>query len=514
MFERQWFGRLTTRDIALSLAAALLLFLSFPKFGQGVFAWIAFVPLLFALRNKDVSQGLMLGLLTGFFSQIGIMYWITYVIVQYGYLPFSLGLCAMLLLAFYLGLYVALFGAGVSYFSQRGVSTLISAPVLWTVLEYGKSHLFTGFPWENLAYSQYLYTPIIQIADLTGLYGITFLIVWINVIFYDLLSVRVQARRRTLRLVFGMAAMSAVCLYGTARVHQVNSLTAQAPSLNVSMIQGDIDQSVKWDPLYQRSTVGTYVSLSLQASPVPPGLIVWPETAMPFYFQDIDQRHRDVVQVARKTGNWLLFGGPGYRIGAGGLISYSNSAFLLSPAGELAGRYDKVHLVPYGEYVPLRKLFPFISKLAVGVGDFQVGEGFFPVPLMGGRKIGILICYEGIFPESARAYRNRGANLLVNITNDAWFGKTSAPYQHLSMTVFRAVENRLFLVRAANTGISAIVDPAGRIAKHTNLFERTTLSGQVKFLDEKTCYTLYGDIFVYACIISLPIIFLLSKRRQ
>jgi len=159
-----------------------------------------------------------------------------------------------------------------------------------------------------------------------------------------------------------------------------------------------------------------------------------------------------------------------------------NSAFLLRPDGVPAGRYDKVHLVPYGEYVPLRKIFPFIGKLVVGVGDFRPGEGFHPIRGEGW-NLGVLICYEGIFPEAARAYKREGATLLVNITNDAWFGRTSAPYQHLSMTVFRAVETRLYLVRAANTGISAIVDPAGKILSRTPIFERAVLKGEVKIID-------------------------------
>jgi apolipoprotein N-acyltransferase len=314
-------------------------------------------------------------------------------------------------------------------------------------------------------------------------------------------------------VIAGSAVMALVCIYGVIRIQYVNQLTANAPALGATVIQGNIDQSVKWDPLYQKSTLDIYHSLSVRVSPSVPGVIVWPETAMPFYFQDADQRHREIIRISKKTGNWLLFGGPGYRMNDSGVISYSNSAFLLSPAGEYTGRYDKVHLVPYGEYVPLRKLFPFISKLVVGVGDFQAGKGFFPLSLEK-HKVGVLICYEGIFPESGRAYKKLGANLLVNITNDAWFGNTSAPYQHLSMTVFRAVENRLFLIRAANTGISAIIDPTGRITDHTAIFERTSLSGSVKFLDEKTFYTLYGDIFVYTCIISLPFIILLSKRRR
>ncbi len=505
---------LKKNDILLAVASGILLFLSFPKFGQGILAWISVVPLLYALKDKNIPQGLILGFVTGIIFQIGVIYWIIYVIVNYGYLPFYIGVGAMLLLASYLSLYVALFSAGVAYVNNKGISLLIAAPVIWTSLEYAKSHLFTGFPWENLAYSQYLYTPIIQIADIAGIYGITFLIVWINTIFYDLLFSSLSAKQRTGKLIAGLAVVVVVCIYGLMRIQYVNQVTAQAPPMGATVIQGNIDQSVKWDPLYQRSTLDIYTALSVRVAPLVPGVIVWPETAMPFYFQDSDQRHREIIQISKKTGNWLLFGGPGYRVNDKGLMLYSNSAFLLSPAGELAGRYDKVHLVPYGEYVPLRKYFPFISKLAVGVGDFQAGEGFSPISLDNSHKVGVLICYEGIFPESGRTYKKLGANLLVNITNDAWFGKTSAPYQHLSMTVFRAVENRLFLIRAANTGISAIINPVGRINDHTGLFERTSLSGSVNFLDETTFYTVYGDIFVYVCFISLLVIIFLSMKRR
>ena len=190
-----------------------------------------------------------------------------------------------------------------------------------------------------------------------------------------------------------------------------------------------------------------------------------------------------------------------------------NSAYLLSPQGEQEAKYDKVHLVPYGEYVPLRRLFPFISKLVQGVGDFGTGKGYVPLA-MDGRQIGILICYEGIFAEAGRTYRRNGAELLVNITNDAWFGRTSAPYQHLSMTVFRAVENRLYLIRAANTGISAIIDPLGRIVSRTGLFEKATLRGEMRFMDGGTFYSAWGDIFVFACGILLVVFIIMAMKGR
>jgi len=203
-----------------------------------------------------------------------------------------------------------------------------------------------------------------------------------------------------------------------------------------------------------------------------------------------------------------------------GSVSYSaqddnffNSAYLLSPAGEIAGKYDKVHLVPYGEYVPLRDVFPFIKKLTAGMGDFGTGVGYYPLS-MGDKKIGVLICYEGILPFAARMYKKESADLLVNITNDAWFGATSAPFQHFSMAVFRAVETRLYLVRAANTGISGIIDPGGRIIAKTDIFREDALKGYIKFVSMPAFYARYGDLVAAACFLLMIFYFLISLKRE
>ncbi|PIP08950.1 MAG: apolipoprotein N-acyltransferase [Syntrophobacteraceae bacterium CG23_combo_of_CG06-09_8_20_14_all_50_8] len=501
-----------------AVISGILLALSFPKYGTGIVAWMALVPLLISLNTGTLKSALMAGLTTGFVFNVGIVYWIASVVVNYGYLPPAVGLLAMLLLAAYLSLYVALFAGGVVYLRDRRVSPVIAAPLLWTSLEYVKSHLLTGFPWENLGYSQYLYIPFIQISDITGIYGITFVIVFINAIISDLATVFVRGagkgekKRLIMEFLCGALLLVALWAYGSIRILQVEKELEKAPSLNVSLIQGNIDQNIKWNPQYQNETLEIYKSLSLSASPPRSGIIVWPETAAPFYFQEMDFMAREVVKVAMTSGNWLLFGSPSY-MRRQGVASFLNSAFLLSPEGKNAGRYDKVHLVPYGEYVPLRGLFPFISKLAAGVGDFKAGEGYHPL-FLNNCKIGVLICYEGIFPEGSRTYRQQDADLLVNITNDAWFGRSSAPYQHLSMTAFRAVENRLYLLRAANTGMSAIIDPTGKIISHTNLFAVATLKGKVRFIDNRTFYMAYGDVFVYLCLIFLALVILTSLKRR
>ena len=233
---------------------------------------------------------------------------------------------------------------------------------------------------------------------------------------------------------------------------------------------------------------------------------------MPFNFQDENDLRNRISEVSVKTKSWFIFGSMSYASGRE-KTEYFNSAYLLSPEGDVRGKYNKVHLVPYGEYVPLRTIFPFISSLAAGIGDFAEGIGFYPLT-MGERKIGVMICYEGILPEAARTYKNAAAELLVNITNDAWFGTTSAPYQHLSMSIFRAVETRLYLVRAANTGISAIVDPTGKIIKQTEIFKKDEIHGRVKFIVIPTFYARHGDLLVGVSFIGLIIFFLWNLKGR
>jgi len=509
--------RISKINLFLVVTSGILLFLSFPKFGIGVIAWVALVPLLFALKDAGTKEGFILGFVTGIISNIGIIYWITYVVVHYGYLSYYLGVFIMLILAAYLSIYVALFASGLVYFTGKGIPGIITAPVLWTCLEYGKSHLFTGFPWENLAHSQFLHRTLIQVVDVTGTFGVTFLIVLVNVIIFDALSSKFKGKRVWGEIALGCGLILIVSGYGYFRTHQLEEADKTAEAMDVAIIQGNIDQNIKWNPQFQYETISAYKYLSLQKKSSRSGLTVWPETAAPFFFQDVSTRlHGEITTVTQISGDWLLFGSPSYIRKCDGeedCVSYLNSAFLLSPQGKINGQYNKVHLVPYGEFVPLRKLFPFINKLVVGVGDFRSGNGYYPLS-MNNHKLGVLICYEGIFPEAGRTYKQMGADLLVNITNDAWFGNTSAPYQHLSMTVFRAVESRVYVVRSANTGISAIIDPTGRIVSKTELFTRTALRDKIKFINHKTFYTTYGDIFIFICMISLLCCVLITLKRS
>ncbi len=494
--------------------SGLLFILSFPKFGHGAIAWIALVPLFHALHlTARTRTAFGLGFIAGLISQAGLLYWISHVIVMYGYLPLYVGISAMFLLCSVLGLYTAVFAAVVVFLRNRGFSEIASAPLAWTALEFMKSHFLTGFPWENLGYSQYHFLSLIQVTDITGVYGLSFVIVLVNVALFDMTLYRHKGKKVLAQAALGGCIILVIFLYGHFSLDRIRDELKTAPAMEVALIQGNIDQSVKWNPQYQEETIDIYKALSLAKAPVGRGLIVWPETATPFFFQDQHALSRLVRNIPKLTSDWLLFGSPSYERDDS-QTHYMNSAFLLNPDGTDAGRYDKVHLVPYGEYVPLRKYFPFINKLVEGIGDFRRGKSLKPLWMNDRHALGVLICYEGIFPEISRKYKQNGAGLLVNITNDAWFGKTSAPYQHLSMSVFRAVENRVFLVRAANTGISAFVAPDGKIIRCSALFERTALRESVKFLDRKTLYALYGDVFVYLCLTLLAVIFFSAIKGE
>ena len=507
-------SRLDSFDLLLALGSGVLLIFSFPKFGTGLVAWISLLPLLYSLRGKNASHGFLLGLATGITSQIGVMYWITYVVVNYGYLPYPVGIAAMLLLSGYLGLFTGVFAAAAAYLLGWRLPFCLTAPVLWTVLEFGKSHLLTGFPWENLGYSQYLNSPILQIADVAGVYGVSFLIVFVNALIFEVVFInrgKEERKERVVKIIAVLGIMVLLFGYGLMRLKEIDR-AASAPSMTVRITQGNVDQSIKWNPAYQLKTIAAYAALSRSEAVTEPALIVWPETAYPAFFQDVNDLHREVVGLVKDKAAWFLIGSPAYTTQSGETVLF-NSAFLLTPEGAIAGRYDKVHLVPYGEYVPLRKFFPFVNKLVAGIGDFGVGPGYYPLT-MNSRRLGVLICYEGIFPAAARDYKRRGADFLVNITNDAWFGSTSAPYQHLSMTVFRAVENRLDVVRAANTGISARIDAAGRIDGRTELFQTAFQDIKVQFYNKGTFYAVWGDLFVYLCIIAAVLFFMIIPIRR
>jgi apolipoprotein N-acyltransferase len=270
-----------------------------------------------------------------------------------------------------------------------------------------------------------------------------------------------------------------------------------AGSVRVGVVQANIDQARKWEPAFQNEAVGRHVDLTLETRQEGARLVVWPETAAPFYFQSEPRQRQQLLDLAASAGVDLLFGSPAYEED-GAAVRLLNRAYLVRRDGTVGGAYDKLRLVPFGEYVPLQPLLFFVDKMVEGVGAFAAGRDATVFALPEGR-FGVLICYEGIFPGLSRALVAGGANFLVNITNDAWFGRTSAPHQHLAMVTLRAVENRVPVIRAANTGVSAVIDVDGSIRWQTGLFEEAARVDVVGWPEIDTVYTRWGDVWAAAC---------------
>jgi len=492
-------------DFISALASGGLLVLAFPRFDFYLLAWIALVPLLIAVRGKDARAAFYLGLLTGFVYFGGTIYWMYHSMYYYGGVPLIISVLILVCLSLYLALYPALFSMLFSYLtSQPSVPSVLTVPVLWVSLEYLRAYALTGFPWSILGYSQYKFLMFIQIADISGVYGVSFLVAAINGAVYDIILTRYRksgidahSSRRpvTVSLILFIFMFIGSLLYGMGKLDQ----PYKPGNIKVSVIQGNIRQDVKWDSRFQHEVIDTYKRLSIRALSLRPDIIIWPESAVPFVFGYDKPLTEEISGFSKELNTHLLFGGVLVKHNGPDKSSLSNSAILLSPEGKVISVYDKIHLVPYGEYVPLKELFPFIDKMVTAIGDFVHGEEY---TVMGTpfAKISNLICYEIIFPGLVREFVDEGADLLVTITNDAWFGRTAAPYQHFSMAVFRAVENRVPVARAANTGISGFINSKGRIIRKSDIFVESALTVEIKRRDSKSFYTKYGDVFAWLCI--------------
>ena len=521
-----------------SLLSGILLILIFPGFNFEILAWVSLVPLFIATRKTSPLTSLKLGFITGFVFYIGVIYWIVIAMTKYGSIPMAIGIAVLILLSGYLAIYLSLFTFLLSYFcnQQSSISNqlrYILAPFLWVTLELIRAHFLTGFPWASLGYSQFKTLPIIQAADITGVYGVSFIIVMVNTAIASFIEsitplhpplskggsggVRQFATKYMIVTTLFIISFS---IYGYWRMNIFeNPLISPfnkggLKGIKVALIQGNIEQNMKWDESYQSDVFDAHVNLTMQASRERHDLIVWPESATPFYFQADRKFGPKMFELAKNSGSFLFFGTPGYEIKDNGIVSY-NRAYLLSPEGDVAGKYDKIHLVPFGEYVPLSKLLFFIDKMVEGVGDYQSGEEYTVMDMQKG-KFGTLICFEVIFPDLVRRFVKNGAEFLVNITNDGWYGKTAASSQHIAMVAFRAVENRVPVVRAANTGISGIIEPIGKIGKETGIFTTAYVLGEINIGSSiKTFYTRYGDLFAYiCCVVSLLLILSLIWRRR
>lgn len=517
-------------SLAAALATAVLLSMAMPgHVGWWPLLFIGLVPLLTVVLCLPPRRAACTGFFTGFIYHAAQLYWIVIVLDRYGGLPVWLSIPAMLLLAAYMSCYLALFCfllsliAGRYWEKERSLALYVwAAPVLWVGLDVLRSFVLTGFPWMDLGYGLYRQPQLIQAADLGGHVLITFSLVLCNTFVVAVIDRQRRQIRWGLRLE-RRALLFAVCFlifiggYSMVRYQSMDLAMKKVLRVGVGVIQGNIDQGEKWTASRKKTTVAQYIDLSRAALVEQNSeLIVWPETALPFYPQN-DPLAEEVSHFVSRNNIWFLTGAPAFTIEQNDVpaqrqVQYYNSALLYNPKGGLKEIYHKQHLVPFGEYVPLRSFLPFLKPLVVQVGDFSAGTS--SVPLEAGRmKLGILICFESIFPEIARQEVRNGANLLVNLTNDAWYGRSSAPHQSLAMAVFRAVETKRSLIRAANTGISSLVSPTGEIIQESELFLPQSLMAEVPLYEELTVFSRTGRGFGAVCLALVPCLFFLNRRR-
>lgn len=498
-----------------ALAGGLLLFSAFPGPGFYPAAFFALVPLWLSLDRLSSKQAFYAGIGTGISFYLPLIYWICPTLTQYGGLNLLAALSCLLLLVLYLSLYTGVFALAMKKIPVPEGLVPFWGAVAWVALEYIRTYLFSGFPWGVLGYSQYPNLVLIQAADTFGVLGISFLLVLANgilVIAFKAFSRRGWPEKTNMAgLSLAMAVLCSAFIYGHFKLADLRGQIKEAPFRKISVIQANIPQDRKWDNAFIDETINRYSRLSLQA--IPCDLVVWPETALPFYYGMDPVPSNRVDAMVRKAGTFFLIGIPAARPLDHGFLYY-NRACMLTPLALPKGYYDKHHLVPFGEYVPLKRLLWFAEKLTAGAGNFSKGETG-PVPLkFGTGTTGVLICFEILFPHIARDFVLNGADILTTMTNDAWFGRTQAALQHFSIAVFRAVENRRSVVRAANTGISGFIDPSGTILEKTDIFTACALTRQVPVMSDKTFYTRNGDFAANACLVAFFLICVVKPMKK
>lgn len=502
----------------LSALTAILLILAFPPFNQWLWGWVALVPLLLAVDKKSGKQALQLGFFCGLFFFGGTLFWFIYMKTTAG-IPFLLAAAAVVLLVIYMSSYFALSAWGIAFFSRARFSRflkLLFIPSVWVALEFCRDRFLTGFGWLCLGHSQFPALPVIQIADVTGVFGVSYLLVFVNVCLKEFLQENFgpeenDSRRSLVWLLAGCLLTLVVVGYGFKRLNDFRPAQG-GPGLKVAVVQGNIPQQEKWLPLYWPETLQKYVDLTGQAvSEMRPDLVIWPETSFPGFIWQAPERFAGLKNIVERMGVPLLFG-----VVTGGEEEFFNSALLISPDGGAEKKHDKMHLVPFGEYIPLRRQLPFLADL-IPILDFSAGKTptLFSVSaahVTGEERpainIGVLICFEDTVSTVVRKLVSSGADILVNITNDAWFLDERAPLMHLEAAAFQAVAFRRMLVRAANTGVSGLIDPVGHLKIVTDELGRPTfVEGyglyEVRPFSVRSVYCRWGDFFVYLCLFAL-----------
>lgn len=498
------------------LLTAMLLWLGLP--GGGGFwpaLFVALVPLFQLCSIERGRNRFLLGFLCGFLHFLLQLYWIVIVLGRYGGLPWYFSFPACIGLAMYMASYWGCFIALAGAVRKRwdGAFFLWFLPLLWVGLDWLRSFLFSGFPWMDLGYGLWQVPQLLQTADIGGHYLLTFFVILVNGYISQLLYFSGRER-----LIQG-GILLLLCVVGLGYSHlrsvQLEEQLSTSETVAVGVVQGNIDQGEKWSPDRQRQTLDIYLQQTdgLLRQGVQPQLTVWPETALPFY-PARSPLFSDLIHFVRENDTTILTGSPWFIIKdeMKAEIDFYNSSFLLDSSGAVGDMYFKSHLVPWGEYVPLKKFLPFIAPLVEAAGDFTPGTVVQPLRV-GSIRSGVLICFESIFPDIARKWVTAGANILINLTNDAWYGRSSAPYQSMSMSVLRAVETRRSLVRSANTGISGFVDPLGRVKQSSTLFVDWAATEEVELVETFSLYVRFGFLLAPLCLVLSGILFLVAHRR-
>ena len=485
------------RRLTLATLAGVLLAVSFPKVGYAPVAFLALVPLLVALNGVSRKTGFLLGQVTGTFQGFLLLSWVAEVMQRYGGVTAPLAFLLNFLLALAFGLFIGAFGALQAHVDLAfGSRALLVAPFVFVTCEFFREHLLFGFPWCLLGYSQVDFSEIIQIASFASVHGVSFLLAASSAGLAHLFLARSSFERR-LGVTLPALLVSGALAFGHGRLQQ--PLPAES-TLSVGVIQASIPQDEKWDEALLQSNLEAHMVLSREAVQREARLVVWPESAIAYELDLYPEVRKQITDFTMKEGVFLLTGNDDRERAPDGAVRSFVGAKLITPTGDIALRYHKMRLVPFGEYLPLSSFltsFLPVRRLVHSVSDFTPGT----TPSTGralGVPVGVFICYEAIFPALVRRFPLAGAQVLFNLTNDGWYGTSAAPYQHYAMARFRAVENHRFLVRAANTGISAIIDPFGRELARTELMEKRALVGDVRAISELTFYSRYGDVFAWS----------------
>jgi apolipoprotein N-acyltransferase len=478
--------------VLLSLFTALLLILSYPGFNQGWLAWAALAPFTAALwRAKNLKQALLSGFTAGFFLYAGILYWLYPTMRAGGVTPavsgFGLAFLSLIMSAEFL--LMAAFGFYLKRAGRRVWPYIFAAG--WALMEYGKVYLSlkaVWFPWFMLGYTQWEYTPLIQVVSLAGVYGLSAAVCFTGALAGSILASKASVLKKIPRFLPVPALFGLILYYGGHELKKADSAVA-IKSLSVAMLQPSIDLYSKWDAAASGRIRAEMEGLTAAAGNA--GLVIWPENALPCWIDEPECYAWLKTAAARPAGGSIV-----------GSVSKGDgryvSAFLLDEKGEIKASYNKRRLVPFGEYVPLRGLLGGYIKPVAALGEFLPGPAVQRLFTAGDFKIGAAICYESVFPDLFADEAMAGAEVFVNITNDGWYLDTAAPYQHFIVNIFRAVENRRSVVRAANNGISGVIDPWGRVLAKTTLNERTALIARAPVYPARAVFPLYGNRFILA----------------